>query len=156
VIWRESVKCTQLRFMLRCWVKSVVKGCISLIQRDFKRFLHSTIFTYTQSFVIHARHATFYLFYAKFPNTYLRDISTYGAKYKTCVTTPIEIVIHQSKPFRMRHPKQQAEFFRLLSTVLYYMLSGYSNVGYLAAEKWNGHYKSEYNIQVFVKSSRVS
>ena len=104
-----------------------------------------------QSFVLHARHATFYIFYAKFTNTYLRDIAMYGEAYKTSVVPSQEVVIQKSKPFRMRYPEYQAEFFKLLSTVLYYMVSGYSNVGYLAGEEWNPYYKSKYGLQVCVK-----
>ena len=97
---------------------------------------------------MHARHATFYIFYAKFPNTYLRDIAKYGEKYITSVVRPHQVIIEKSEPFRMRFPEHQSEFFKLLSTVLYYLVSGYSNVGYLAADEWNPYYKTKYNIQV--------
>jgi hypothetical protein len=40
----------------------------------------------------------------------------------------------------MRHPQHQADFFRQLSKVLYYMISGHSNVGYLAKDEWNPYY----------------
>jgi hypothetical protein len=93
-----------------------------------------------QAFVVHARHATFYLFYAKFPNTYLRDIARYGIEYKQRVAHPIKIQICQSRPYRMRHPQHEADFFRSLSKILYYMVSGYSNVGYLAKDEWNPYY----------------
>lgn len=52
----------------------------------------------------------------------------------------------------MQYPKQQAELFKLLSTVSYYLLSGYSNVGFLAVEKWNPFYSDEYNVNVFVNA----
>ena len=98
--------------------------------------------------MIHARHATFYIFYAKFPNTYLRDIAKYGEEYKTRVPFPHEVTIEKSEPFRMRFPDHQARFFKLLSTVLYYLVSGYSNAGYLAADKWNPYYKAMYRLDV--------
>jgi hypothetical protein len=94
----------------------------------------------SQSFVLHARHATFYIFYAKFPNTYLRDIVRYGAGYKTRVTPPVEVIIQQSRPFRMRKPKDNAEFFKLVSKLLYYIISGQSRTGYLATGRWNKYY----------------
>ena len=94
----------------------------------------------SQSFVFHARHATFYIFYAKFPNTYLRDIVRHGADYKARVTTPVEVVIQQSRPFRMRKPKDNAEFFKLVSKLLYYLVSGQSRTGYLATGRWNKYY----------------
>jgi hypothetical protein len=93
-----------------------------------------------KSFVLHARHATFYIFYAKFPNTYLRDIVRYGAEYKARVTAPIEVSIQQSRPFRMRKPKDNAEFFKLISKLLYYIVSGQSRTGYLAIGRWNKYY----------------
>ena len=90
--------------------------------------------------VLHARHATFYIFYAKFPNTYLRDIMLHGAAYKSRVSAPAQIIIQQSRPFRMRKPKDNAELFKLFSKVLYYIVSGNGRIGYLAAEKWNTYY----------------
>jgi hypothetical protein len=50
--------------------------------------------------------------------------------------------------FRMQEPKEQAELFKLLSSVLYYLASGYSKVGFLAAAEWNTHYKVEYGLDV--------
>ena len=49
----------------------------------------------------------------------------------------------------MRQPKQQAEFFKLLSTLFYYMISGNSNIGYLAKDEWNPYYKEKHNLDVF-------
>ena len=98
------------------------------------------IFILTQSFVFHARNKTFYIFYAMFPNRYLRDIVVHGAEYKARVPVPTEIVIRQSKPFRMWNPTHQAEFFKLLSKVLCYLVSGQSHAGYLAAQPWNPYF----------------
>ena len=53
---------------------------------------------------------------------------------------PEEIIIQQSQPFRMRKPGDQADFFRLLSKVLYYIVSGNSRVGFLAAQQWNPYF----------------
>ena len=88
-----------------------------------------------QAFVLHSRHAVFYLFYPTFPNTYLRDIAMYGANYRQQVPDPQHIIIKQSAPFRMRYPKQQASFFRLFANVLYYLVSGNSSVGYMAKDE---------------------
>ena len=90
--------------------------------------------------MFHARHTTFYIFYAKIPNQYLKDIKTYGANYKNRVAEPDQIVIRQSRPHRMRLPKHQAAFFKLLANVLYYIVSGSSCVGVLAAKPWNKYY----------------
>ena len=95
----------------------------------------------SQAFVFHARHTTFYIFYAKIPNKYLKDIATYGADYKTRAAQPDQVIIQQSRPYRMRVPKHQAAFFKLLSDVLYYIVSGSSSVGVLAAKPWNKYYR---------------
>jgi hypothetical protein len=52
-----------------------------------------------------------------------------------------QVIIHKSRPFRMRFPDQQAEFFKLLSYILYYIVSGCSKVEFLAAQDWNIYYK---------------
>lgn len=80
--------------------------------------------------MIHVRHATFYLFYAQFPNTYLRSISDYGTKY-TPPPGSTKIPLYQSRPYRMRKPAHQAAFFRLLVDLFNYMTSGNSHIGYL-------------------------
>jgi hypothetical protein len=48
----------------------------------------------------------------------------------------------------MRRPEHQAEFFTLLSTLLYYMTSGNSNIGYLAKDEWNPYYRVKHNLHV--------
>jgi hypothetical protein len=48
----------------------------------------------------------------------------------------------------MRKPENQAEFFKLLSTLFYYMISGKSHIAYLADEEWNPCYKEKYGLQV--------
>ena len=40
----------------------------------------------------------------------------------------------------MRNPAEQAEFFKVLSKLLYYLVTGQSYVGYLAAKNWNKYY----------------
>jgi len=80
--------------------------------------------------VTHVRHATFYLFYARFPNTYLRSISDRGAIYSPPLGST-KIPPLQSRPYRMRKPTDQASFFRLLIDLFYYMAIGESYIGYL-------------------------
>jgi len=108
----------------------------------------SHLTNFKRAFVLHARHATFYLYYAKFPNTYLRDIALYGSEYRQRVRTPEQIIIHQSRPFRMRFPKQQANFFRLFANVLYYLVSGNSHVFYLAKDESNPYYRKVMGLDV--------
>jgi len=65
----------------------------------------------------------------------------YGSEYRQRVRNPEHIIIHQSRPFRMRFPKQQANFFRLFADVLYYLVSGNSHVFYLAKDENNPYYR---------------
>ena len=85
-----------------------------------------------QAFVIHCRHATCRLFYAKFPNRYLQNIVRHGASYrrKTPGTRQDVIILHQSKGYKMKKLDQQAEFYHLIAKLLYYVLSGSSHVGF--------------------------
>jgi hypothetical protein len=48
----------------------------------------------------------------------------------------------------MRNPKHQANFFKLLAKVLYYMVSGNSDIGYLAKDEWNPYFKVQTGLQV--------
>jgi len=48
----------------------------------------------------------------------------------------------------MRMPEEQASFFELLTKVLYYVISGYSKVGYLGADNWNKYYQGGYGVDV--------
>jgi hypothetical protein len=84
----------------------------------------------TQAFVLHARHATFFIYWAVFSNCYLRDVAEHGSDYLTRVPPQQQerIVIHQSSPFRMREPQQQADFFHLYAKLLCYIVSGNSLV----------------------------
>lgn len=52
----------------------------------------------------------------------------------------IQVIIQQSKLFRTREPSRQAEFFKLLATFFYYMVSGNSGIGCLANDEWNQYY----------------
>jgi hypothetical protein len=61
---------------------------------------------------------------------------------------PQEIIIQHSNPFRMRRPDHQAAFFKLLSTLFCYMVSGNSCIGYLARDEWNQYYQTKYNLHV--------
>ena len=42
----------------------------------------------------------------------------------------------------MRKPKDNAEFFKLFSKMLYYIVSGNGRIGYLAADDWNKYYRA--------------
>ena len=74
------------------------------------------------------------------PNKYLRDIVAYGTEYLNRVQDPAQITIQQSRPYRMWNPRHQADFFRLLANVLFYIVKGEGNVGFLAAQPWNPCY----------------
>jgi hypothetical protein len=60
-----------------------------------------------------------------------RQTSKVGAKYHLRPTKRT-ILLQQSKPYRMRNPTHQAEFFTLLASLFNYMVSGKSHIGFLS------------------------
>lgn len=75
--------------------------------------------------------------------------------YKKMVPHPEQVVIQKSRPYHMRYPTEQALFFELLTSVLYYIISGHSKVGFLAADDWNKYYRAAFGLDVcpvFVRS----
>jgi hypothetical protein len=89
-------------------------------------------FAYKLGFVIHIRHTKVYLFYAKLPNTYLSRITEHGAKYSHLFPTPQhKIKLCQSTAYSINNPADQANLFRDLANLLWYLSSGRSHVGYL-------------------------
>jgi len=103
-----------------------------------------------QAFVLHVRHATFYIYWAVFPNRYLRDVAEHGLDYRTQVQPPLQhhVDIHQSRPFHMRQPQQQADFFRLFAKLLCYIVSGNSLVPYMHESELNPYYKHVTDLNV--------
>jgi hypothetical protein len=87
--------------------------------------------------VLHARHSTFYLFYARFPSLYLQEIVKYGVEYRHRVEHPQEIILKQSRAYRMHKPSDQSAFFHLLMRLLTYLKSGQSHVDFLYNHKGN-------------------
>jgi len=51
------------------------------------------------------------------------------------------VTLNRSRPFRMRKPEHQAAFYRTLTTILYYLVSGDSKVGYITMEDWNPYFQ---------------
>jgi hypothetical protein len=106
-----------------------------------------------KAFVIQAHHATFYLFYAAFPNAYLVDIAQHGANYlrRGLASSETEVPLYQARPFRMRYPTEQAAFFRLLVKLLHSLHSGQSRIGHLCNVIGNPfvRHDSEFRIRRF-------
>jgi len=103
-----------------------------------------------QAFVLHVRHATFFIYWAVFPNRYLRDVAEHGSDYLKRVPPPLQhrITIYQSSPFRMRKPRQQADFFRLYAKLLCYIVSGNSLVPYMDKSELNPYSKEVAGLNV--------
>lgn len=116
---------------------------------------HIRLLLTSQAFVLHARHATCYLFYARFPNDYLQGIVQYGAKYAAEALNPHTIILHQSRPFRMRYVDEQAAFFTLLANLFNYMVSGNSHIGVLNRGFWNVNSLSSDEILMLLGSTNV-
>ena len=58
------------------------------------------------------------------------------------------MIIEHSKPFRMRKPTHQAEFFRLLAHVLCYLFSGHNDAGYISKNEWNPYWRMQTGLHV--------
>jgi len=141
---KQPDKCTQPKSTPKCWAKSATRTSTRTAKAS-KRFYRLIILVTdrAKAFVLHVRHATFFIYWAIFPNCYLRDIADHGSHYLIRVPPPLQhhINIHQSSPFRMRQPQQQADFFRLYAKLLCYIVSGNSLVPYMDKSERNPYYK---------------
>jgi len=102
---------------------------------EYEEVYNHSNFSNYKAFVLHIRHCTFYLYYARFPHSYLRQIARLGTRYMP--PTDSRIVLHQSREYKMKSPQDQAQFFRLLVQLLNYMTSGKSHIGYLCNNPGN-------------------
>ena len=82
--------------------------------------------------MLHGRHASVTIYYAKLPNDYLSEIVNHGARYlENTVLKEPKVVLQRTKKFHMRSADERVELFILLSKLLCYLSSGRSHVGYL-------------------------
>ena len=88
-----------------------------------------TFVVLTKAFVIQASRGRPRLFYARFPNSYLKEIYKHGAKYLQVDVSIQQIQLCQSRAYDLRYPKHQAAFWTLISWVYAYLESGRSHVG---------------------------
>jgi len=58
----------------------------------------------------------------------------------TRVETPHQVIIQQSIPFRMQYLTSR----RNLSIMLFYLVSGFGKVGYIAGDEWNKFYTKQH------------
>jgi len=56
--------------------------------------------------------------------------------------------MEHSRPFRMRKPAHQAQFFKLLAEVLAYIVTGDNDVGFVSKNEWNPYWKIETGMNV--------
>jgi len=82
-----------------------------------------------QAFVVHATHDVFVLYYAKFSNRYLADISKYGAKHSRKSERCVQL--KRTKRYHMHHTAERVAWFELFVKLLLYLASGRAHVGYL-------------------------
>src|SRR5436190_4308261 len=81
--------------------------------------------------VIHGCHSSITIYYAKFPNTCLSDITKHGAESLQRSTLNERVKLCRTKKFHMRHTAERVELFNLLAKLLWYLISARSHVGYL-------------------------
>jgi hypothetical protein len=94
--------------------------------------LSYSVLTLCKAFVLHIRHATVSIFHARFPNVYLRNVRTHGPRYSQLFPQSPKIRLYQMGPYNMRLATGQADLYRALAKLLWYLASGKSHVGYLA------------------------
>lgn len=91
------------------------------------------------AFVIHGRHSSITIYYCKYPNRYLADISRFGKKwqnhplrnYNRRKLDTSKVRLHCAKKFSLRDTAQRIECFNVLARLIYYLWSGDAHVGYL-------------------------
>src|SRR5436853_5842934 len=119
------------KLSLRCSDRPVTKNSTLMIKCNTKRShpplqppipaipslspQSSIPYTDKQAFVIHCSHSSITIYYAKLPNTYLREISQHGHEYLTASTYKQRIQLRRTKKFRMQMTEERVELFRLLA-----------------------------------------
>jgi hypothetical protein len=85
----------------------------------------------SQAFILHGHHVSLYIYYARLPNEYLKDIVSYGEDYVDKCINAQTVHLRRTKKFRMTNTAERVEFFTLFAQLLMYLISGKSHVGYL-------------------------
>jgi hypothetical protein len=76
------------------------------------------------------RGAKIYLYYAKFPNTYLSNLAMHGAKYSQMFPSPEhKVKLYRSEGYNMEVAGGQAQLFRDMASLLWYLADGKDYVG---------------------------
>src|SRR5271169_3193175 len=78
---------------------------------------------------MHGTHDIVVIYYAKFPNDYLKAAAKHGIHWRAHAETK-EIQLRHTKRMHMRITEERIECFKLLARLLYYLKSGKSYVGY--------------------------
>jgi len=98
-----------------------------------------TVSDCVKGFVIHGHHSSVTIWYCKFPNQYLADISRYGRKWQDHQLRSYnqrrfegpKVRLHRTKTFSLRVTSERLELFTVIARLLYYLRSGQARVGYL-------------------------
>ena len=83
------------------------------------------------AFVIHGSHSSITIYYCKFLNKYLSEISRFGKNFTTKRTFTGKVKPLRTKKFSFRDTNDRVELFGLVAKLLWYLVSGKSKVGYL-------------------------
>ena len=81
--------------------------------------------------MIHGSHSSITIYYCKFANQYLSEISRFGKNYLAKRTFKDKVKLLRTKKFSFRDTNDRVELFSLLAKLLWYLVSGKSRVGYL-------------------------
>jgi hypothetical protein len=71
------------------------------------------------------------LYYAEFPNAYLREIAEHSWDDLLNLKLRKQVTLYRSEKFHMLATQERVAFFRLMAHLFTYLASGKSHVGYL-------------------------
>lgn len=105
-------------------------------EMQYQEVTHLTLgfpITDTQAFVLHGSHSSVTIYYCKFPNQYLSEISRFGKKFLNHPerTFHQKVKLLRTNKFSLRSTRDRVALFTLLAKLLWYLVSGKSRVGFL-------------------------
>jgi len=73
------------------------------------------------------------IYYCKFPNQYLADISKFGKKFLTHPNRNFrgKVKLLRTNKYSLRNTGERVAIFKLIAKLLWYLISGESRVGFL-------------------------
>ena len=130
---------TLVKSLRRCSAKSATKTSMKDTEWSIKRYPISPLsalvnaFFCVQAFVLHGSHSSVTIYYCKFPNQYLSEISRFGKKFLTHPERTFhgKVKLLRTNKYSLRNTRDRVAIFKLIANLLWYLVSGKSRVGFL-------------------------